>query len=304
MQTVSEKRFLKTTCLWVLLLGTLPQVLRLVLDFIYAYEIEGNVAYDTLGQVIGFASDFLGPLSFFAGFGAVIYLTFLYGMRQGGEWIIALYGGYGLVYLLLSYVIVDYTFGVAAFALVAMTVVFVLFGWLRGGLLPVAIAVATLCLPLLGGMATLFATSAVSDETLFLHFLYGLASLGLELLLFVTAGRMANAFRLRAIDKGGDSADIAVGRKLFPWQNPVLAVCALMAGIYVVIHTIEPIRYASESVKEYGWPVNAEEWLSLFYPYLELLIVFVVGYAVMLLMVGRIEAAFLRTEEKKGARGR
>ena len=304
MPSNSQKRFLKITSLWALLLVTLPQVLRLLLDAIYSYEIEGNIAYDTAGDVLLFLSDFLGPVSFFAGFGIVIYLTFLYGMKAGGEWIIALYGGYGLIYLLLNYVIPDYTFGVAAFSVAAVVFAFVLFLWLRGGRAPVAVAAATLCLPLIGGMLILFATSSADTETLFSHFLYGLASLGLELLLYVTAGRIANAFRLRAIEKGGQSADIAVGRKLFPWQNPVLCVCALTAVFYVLLHTVDPFLYSYESVREYGWPVNGEEWLSLFYPYLELLVVLIVGYAVMLLTVGRIEAAFLQTASEPERRKR
>lgn len=296
MASLTEERFAKRSCLWAFLLGTLPQVLRIFLNFIYAYEIEGNIAYDTIGNVLLFAVDFLGPVSFFAGFGVVIYVTFLYGMKAGGEWLVALYGAYGLVYLLL-YVIGDYSFGVVAFAFAAALFAFMLFSWLKGGRRPIAVAAATLCLPILGGTVILFATSAPSSDILLEYFLYGVANLGFELLLLVTAGRLANAFRLRAIEKGGNSADIAVGRKLFPWQNPVLAVCALIAAIYVILLAIDPAVYAINTIREYGLPVNAEEWMSLFYSYLELLVIYLVGYAVMLLTVGRIENAFILSQE-------
>lgn len=304
MNYLSEKRFAKRATLWVLLLVTLPQVLRILLNYIYAYEVEGNLDYDTLGTVLNYAVYFLGPVSFFAGIGAVIYLTFLYGMHEGGEWILALYGAYGLAYLLLR-VISNYTFGLVAYAFVAAATVFSLFAWLKSGKRPSALVAATLVLPLFGGMMILFSASVPTVDEILENALYAMANLSFEMLFLVTAGRIANALRERVLGRvTGKDVDIAIGRRFLPWQNPILAAFALTDLLYALLLSIDRITFTAETVKEYGWPVNSSEWVSFFYPYLELVALFVVGYAMMLLIGGRIESAFLATNQETASSSR
>lgn len=298
MKYLTEQRFAERATRWVLLLAALPQALRILLNFIYTYEVEGNIAYRGVGTVLTYAVEFLGPVSFFAGLGAVIYLTFLYGMHEGGEWILALYGAYGLAYLLL-YVIGNYTFGVASYAFVAAATVFALFAWLKGGKQPVAYVIVTLVLPIFGGILILFTSSVPTVDEILENVLYAMANLAFEALLFVTAGRFANAIRSRALEKSNQSVDIAIGRKLLPWQNPILAAFAVVDLLYVVLLAIDRVRYTVFSVGEYGFPVNTQEWVSFFYPYIELVALFLVGYAMMLLMAGRLESSFLLSNEEE-----
>lgn len=293
----TEQRFSRRATRWVLLLATLPQALRILLNFIYAYEVEGNVTYRGIGTVLTYGVEFLGPVSFFAGLGAVIYLTFLYGMHEGGEWILALYGAYGLAYLLL-YVTEHYTFGVGSYVFVATATLFAVFAWLKGGRRPMAYVTATLLLPIFGGMLILFTTTVPSVDVVLQNALYAMANLAFEVLLFATAGRLANAIRCRVLEKNDKSVDIALGRRLFPWQNPILTTFAVVDLLYVLLLSIDRVQFTVASVTEYGWPVNTEEWVSFFYPYLELVALFVVGYAMMLLMAGRLESSFLLSNEE------
>ena len=78
----------------------------------------------------------------------------------------------------------------------------------------------------------------------------------------------------------------------------MLTVLILVCALYTLILCVDPFLYSVDSISEYGWPVNAGEWFSLFSPYLERLILFLVGYVVMLFTAGRLENAFLRSQEE------
>ena len=296
MQAITDKRFTDRALKTVLLLCTLPQLLRIAVNFFLQYEVAGNMAYPAaLETVLLLLAEFLGTVSVFAGFAAVVYPVFLYGLKAGGEWILALVGAYGLAALLL-YVVESPDFGVIVFAASASLTVFALVLWLKGCLPPVITVVVTLFLPLVGGLVIVCTTTVPSVDSLFLSILYALISVGWELLVLAAAARLASFFRARAIEKGGKHADISIGKRIFPHGNPVLGVLCLVGAVYTLILCIDPLLYSVELVREYGWPVNAGEWFSLFSPYLERLIFFLVGYAVMLFTAGRLEHAFLRSQ--------
>lgn len=298
MQHITEKRFTGQSLRLVLLLCTLPQLLRIALNFIYEYFLYGNLHFEgTVTSLVTVAADFLGTVSLFAGLAAVIYWVFLDGLREGGEWIIALIGAYGLAVLLLA-VIEDPGFGVIAFSVTAAASLFVFFLWMKGNK-KVAVAVtATLFLTVVGGMVILCTTTVPSVETLLTAVLYGLINFGLELLLFAMAARVAQAFRRRAIEKSDTGgADISIGHRLLPKGNPVLRTFLLVDGLYTLLLAISAVVNSVTLIAEYGLPVNAQEWFSLFEPYLELTVLFILGYAVMLFMAARLEHAFVAAED-------
>jgi len=297
MQYITEKKFTVSSLRWVLLLATLPQVLRIALNLIYEYFLYGNNRFDpAVASLATVAADFLGVISLFAGLAAVVYLVFLDGMREGGEWIIALIGAYGLAVLLLA-VIEDPGFGVIAFSVSAAATLFTFFTWMKGNK-RIAIAVTvTLFLAVIGGMVILLATTVPSVDMLLSSILFGLINFGLELLLMAAAARIALGFRRRAIAKGGNGADISIGNRLLPKGNPVLRCFLVVDGIYAALLTVSSLIDSISLLTEYGLPVNGQEWFSLFEPYIEIAVLFVLGYAVMLFMAARLENAFIAAEE-------
>ncbi|MBE6637527.1 MAG: hypothetical protein E7618_06980 [Ruminococcaceae bacterium] len=298
MQVLTEKRFTERALRLVLFLCVLPQCLRLFLNFFLEYEILGNLAYpDALVTALTLLAECLGTVSIFAGITAVVYTVFLYGLRAGGEWILALIGAYGLAALLLA-VVEEPSFGVIVFTASAAVTIFALFLWLKGCFAPTIAVIVTLFLPTVGGLVIVLTTTVPSVDSLFLSILYALISIGYELLVLAVAARLASFFRARAIEKGGKSADISIGKRVLPKGNPVLTVLILVCTLYTLILCIDPLLYSIESISEYGWPVNAGEWFSLFSPYLERLIFFIVGYVVMLFTAGRMETAFLHSQDE------
>ncbi len=276
----------------VLLLVILPQLLRALANWSYAFFLEGDVRFDaTLTGWIPLTANFLGSFSLFAGLATVIYLVFLDGLREGGEWLIALIFAYSLALLLLA-VIEDPGFGLAAFSISGAASVFALLKWTKGNPLPMVAVMAAYALTIVGGMFILFTTSFPSIDSILSSLLYGLMNLGLELLLVAVAARLAFLLRRRALRRGGSRVDIAVGSRILPKGHPILLCFLLMDGLYAAILTISSLIESFALVSEYGWPVNSQEWFSLFEPYLEIAVLFAVGYAAMLLMANRLEQAF------------
>ena len=100
MQYLTETRFRKRAARIALVACTVLQILSIVIRYVYQYSISGNISYGTWGNVISIAAEFIGYISVFSGYAVITYLVFLYGLRGGGEWTIALIAGYGLVYFL------------------------------------------------------------------------------------------------------------------------------------------------------------------------------------------------------------
>ena len=297
MKYLTEQRYLTRANGLACLFCLLPQLLRFVLNFISEYAVAGNVAYSYLNTYLLLAADFFGTVSFYAAIAVVIYTVFLYGMRQGGEWIMALIAVYVLSVLLLS-VVEDVGFGVVSFAISITATVYALFAWIKGGRKTVTVALATLVVPILSGLVILSVTTVPTADELLASILYGFISLGFEVLLLTVAGRLAAAFRRSAIEKGGANADISLAGKFLPIGNPVLKTMLWTDLGYAIILLISTFVESSTLVKEYGWPVNGQEWFSLFYPYIEVLLMALAGYVVMRLVAGRLEQAFLAAEEE------
>ena len=81
MQYLTEKLFRKKALLLALVSCTGLQILRAVINYIYEYSINGNYVYDSIGMVISIAAEFIGYISVFSGYGIIIYLVFLYGLK-------------------------------------------------------------------------------------------------------------------------------------------------------------------------------------------------------------------------------
>lgn len=297
MQYLTETRFRKRAALIALVACTVLQILSIVIRYVYQYSISGNISYGTWGNVISIAAEFIGYISVFSGYAVITYLVFLYGLRGGGEWTIALIAGYGLVYFLVFF-IGDYLFGMIASALVAALLATVFLIWTKGCRGISALIFATMLIPYIGALLILFSTTVVSTEVLLTNIIYGFLNLGTDFLIVIIVARIADFFRKKAIQKGEGSADISIGGKFLPHGNPVLRAFLTADIVYAVIAVVSSVTETVNLLTEYGAPVNAGEWLTLLSPYLTLAVYFVVGYAVMVFIAARLEAAFILSDDE------
>jgi hypothetical protein len=295
-RNTTSNRFGRRALLLTLLLSTLPRLLRILLNFLNEYVFYGNLNYDeALVSTVTVAADFLGTVSLFAGLAAVIYMAFIGGVRKGGEWVFALIAGYGLSVLILS-LSPDIGLGAVLFSLSTVAILLAILLWMKKGR-AVAVAVAvTFFLTVIGGLFILIATTVPTAEQILSYSLYGLINVGLELLLMAVALRLVALFRRRAIQKGGDSADIRIGSRIWPGKHPVLLTFLLVDILYTALLVIGAVGDILAWIENYDLPVNGAEWFSLLSPLLVYAVLFVVAYAVMLVTAGRLENAYLASE--------
>ncbi len=286
MEHFNSKSFRKNACGIILLLCLLPQVLRIILSCVYVHEISGNVAYQSwVGELCYYGADILGKLSFFSIFGCVIYLVFLCGMKRGGELTVLYAGFYIASYFVLS-VISDYTLGTAFFGITALLCVFtVVLSSLRfkGAIIT---AVVTLGVPILGGVIQMYASGVPSDDDILYGVFYGVANYAFEILLLLIVCRLANIFRNRKAEQ-----KISVSGTLISFKNPVMLTMIIFDFVFVILSAISPTVNIVDNLIEYGPPVNASEWMSIISVYVELAVVFVIGYIAMRFAASRIESA-------------
>ncbi len=297
MQYLTETRFRKKAALIALVSCTVLQIFSIVIRYIYQYSVSGNISYGTWGSVISIAAEFIGYISVFSGYAVITYLVFLYGLRGGGEWTIALIAGYALVYFLVFF-IGDFTFGVIASALITILLAAVYLIWTKGCRGISALIFATMLIPYIGALVILFSTTVVSAEMLLTNVIYGLLNLGTDFLIIIVIARIADFFRKKAIQKGEGTADISIGRKLLPHGNPVLRAFLTADIVYAAVAAVSAVIETADLLAEYGAPVSAGEWFTLLSPYLTLAVYFVVGYAVMVFIAIRLEAAFISSDDE------
>lgn len=293
---VSNNSFDKKTARLALILCVLPQVLRIIISSIYTYEIEGNINYNILTEAIFiYSSDILGKLAFFSSFGIAVYLSFVNGMKKGGEWFIGLVGLYFVAYVLLI-TVNDYLFGISAYLLCAAISLFTFFFWTRGNRGTIGIICLSLSLSIVGGVITLFASEAPSVTMILYSCFYGFANFGFELLLIIGACRLCVLLKAHYSDKKRNELDIA--GKLISFKNPVLLSLFLILTLFILISAVSPTIGIIESVIEYGPPVNAEEWYSIIKIYAELLVIYLIGYIAMRFSAGRTESIYYSVKDR------
>ena len=303
MQYLTEKLFRKKALLLALVSCTGLQILRAVINYIYEYSINGNYVYDSIGMVISIVAEFIGYVSVFSGYGIVIYLVFLYGLKGGGEWTLALIVEYGLVYFLTFY-IGSLTFGVTAAAITAILLSSVYLIWTKGCRGVSGLIFASMLIPYLAALLILFSTTVLSTDALVYNFMYGLLNLGTDFLLIIIIARLANLIRTRAISSGDGSADISIGKKIFPKGSPLLKTMLFADIIYTSIGLVGTAIETHSLLSEYGAPINSSEWITLISPYVKLAVYFVIGYAVMLFIASKLEEAFISSEDEAAAIGK
>lgn len=286
MEHFNTKSFRKKVCGIIMLLCLLPQVLRIILNCVYVHEISGNVAYDAwVGDLCCYGADILGKLSFFSIFGCAVYLVFLCGMTGGGELTILYAGFYIASYFVLS-VISNYTLGTVLFGITAFLCVLtavICSPLFRGAMLTGAI---TLGVPILGGVIQMYASGVPSDDDILYGVFYGVANYAFEILLFLIVCRLANLFKNRKAEK-----KISVSGTLVSFKNPVMLTMIIFDLVFVLLSAISPTVSIIENLMEYGPPVNTSEWMSIISVYVELAVVFVIGYIAMRFAASRIESA-------------
>jgi hypothetical protein len=280
-----------------LLLTVLPQILRIVINSIYAYEIEGNIAYGIVVDALCiYSADILGKLAFFSSFGIAVYLSFTNGMKRGGEWFLGLIGMYFVAYVLLI-AVNDYLFGITAYLICAALSLFAFLFWTKKNRGTIIVICLGLFLSIIGGVISLFASEAPSLTMILYSCFYGFANYGFELLLIIGACRLCVLLTGAFAHKKRSELDVA--GKLISFKNPVMLSLFSVLTLFVLISAVSPTINVIESIIEYGPPVNAEEWYSIFKIYAELLLIFLIGYIAMRFSAGRVESAYYASMEGK-----
>lgn len=286
-----EKSFEGKALITVLLVCALPQILRIILNFIYAYEIEGNISYGAVAEIIfGVLPEVLGKISFFSVMGCAIYLALIGHLKTGVEWTLMLTVTYGMAYALL-YTGGDYRLVMSLFFICTAATVFACIYWLKSHKKVMVSLVATLCLSILGGVIVLYASYTPSVDEIIEGVFYGTVNLGFEMLMIVGACIMANALGKRRV------ASLSVSGKLISLKNPAMLTMLVFSLLFVLLSAISPTVEIVQSIIEYGPPVNTGEWLSIVKIYAELIIIFVIGYLSMRFGAGRLEGCYIQAED-------
>lgn len=297
MQYFTEKRFRKRAAAITLISCTALQLVAAVMNYIYEYSIRGNSAFGVWGSIISVASDFIGGAAAFAGYAAVVYFVFLYGLAEGGEWLIALIAGVALNSFLISF-IGSIPYGLVTAPIAALIVMTVFLIWTKGCRGIQAIIFASNLIPYVGATAILFATTVVDAESLAVNTIYAFINLGTDFLVLTVVARLANMIRTRAIKHGNGNVDISMGGSILPHGNPVLKTLLVADILYFAVSAAGKLVDTVAMLREYGAPINRSEWFTLLSPYLTLVVWLVAGYAVMLFVATKFERAFMLSQDE------
>lgn len=297
MQHFTEQRFRKRAAAITLVSCAALQLIAAVMNYIYEYSVKGNSAFGLWGNIISVAADFIGGAAVFSGYAAVVYFVFLYGLAGGGEWTVALIAGVALNSFLINF-IGSITYGMITAPVAAVIVMTVFLIWTKGCRGIQSIIFASYLIPYIGATAILFATTVVSAESLEVSFIYAFINLGTDFLVLAVVARLANLIRTRAIKKGDGNADISIGGNILPHGNPVLKTLLVADILYFAVSAAGKLVDTIATLREYGAPVNGNEWFTLLSPYLTLAVWLVAGYAVMVFIATRFEKAFMLSQDE------
>lgn len=265
----------------------LPQIIRAVLNIVYSYEIEGNIAYSAeLDTAFTAVISILGNISFFASFGILITLSANYSLKKGTQWVLLLFGIFFISYVLILKA-ESYVFGAILYFICAVLSVFALMVWVKGCYKAYITVVASLFMSVIGGLLSVIASEAPSFELLTTYLSYGVSNFCFELLLII-----CGCILCHLLSKGKKENDIS--GKLISIKNPVLLTLMISVLAYVIIISITPTINIIDSVNEYGPPVTKGEWMSIIYIYSELFVTLILGYAVMRVTAGITNAKLKR----------
>ncbi len=300
MQYFTEQRFRKRAAAITLISCTALQVIAAVMNYVYEYAVRGNSAFGIWGNVISTAAGFIGGAAVFSGYAAVVYFVFLYGLAGGGEWTVALIAGVALNSFLISF-IGSVTYGIVTAPVAAAVVMTVFLIWTKGCRGIQTIIFASCLIPYIGATAILFATTVVSAESLTVNLIYAFINLGTDFIVLTVIARLANLIRTRAIRKDGGNTDISIGGNILPHGNPVLKTLLVADVLYFAVSAAGKLVDTIATLREYGAPVNRNEWFTLLSPYLTLVVWLVAGYAVMVFVATRFEKAFMLSQDEGNA---
>lgn len=293
MDFISEKIAGKRIIRLILLLGVLPQILRIALDFFNLYEVAGNHEYAPFVEPLcTYGANILGQFSFFSVLGILIYLSARNGLNGGGDVTLLIVGLYVVFYCIQS-AISSETVTLAIFVISALMTALAVILSAKKNVVTYLIATLTLAVSLLGGMIQLHSSSVpLRLDDVMLLISYAIANLVIELLILLVACRASKFLNERM--KG----ELSLTGKLISVKNPVLLTMLLFDAMYVIMSLVTPTMALIENLTEYGPPVNSAEWMSVIGVYLEAVIVFAIGYASMRFAAGLVESAYAQAEEE------
>lgn len=291
MDFISEKKATKRIVLLTFLIGVLPQLLRIVINCFYAYEVAGNHVYPQIvSDLCVYGGNILGQFSFFSILGILVYLSARNGLKGGGEITLLIVGLYAVLYCIQN-VIPSASTTLFIFMISALMTALAVILSARKNVITHLLATLALAVSILGGII-LLSTSGVAlpiDDVLF-FISYAEANLVIELLFVLVACRISKFL------SGKMKGEMFITGKLVSGKNPVLLTMLIFDALYVLLSLITPTLGVIENIKEYGPPVNSAEWMSIIGVYLEALIIFVIGYASMRFSAGLIEGTYTRSE--------
>lgn len=289
-----EKPFVRILLTAVLLACLIPQIFCVGLRYINEYQIAENVDFGILSEIIDVVVQIVGTASAFSAYSIIIYSIFHFGIKGGGELLIAVFGGYAVVYFLIMF-ISSLTFGVAAGAVWTAVLIAFFFARLKGAYSPSVLIIISTFLPYVGGVIILFTTVSYTGHDLLSYSVYGLLNFSLDMVMLTVAEQTASVFRSIAVEK---KQDITVGGSYIPKRRPVLKAILTTDIIYVVITLTGCIVETVPDLSEYGWPVNGAEWLNISLPYIKTAVLSVVAYFVSAFIVNRLEDGYFRCSDR------
>ncbi len=293
MDFISEKKAGKRIKLLALLLGVLPQILRIALDFFNLYEVAGNHEYEPFVETLcTYGANILAQFSFFSVLGILIYLSARNGLNGGGDITLLIVGLYIVFYCIQS-AISNESVTLAIFVISALMTALAVILSAKKNVTAYLIATLTLAISLLGGMIQLGSSGVpLTVDDIMLLISYAVANLVIELLILLVACRTSKFLNERM--KG----EISLTGKLISLKNPALLSMLIFDALYVIMSLVTPTITIIDNLTEYGPPVNSSEWMPIIGVYLEAVIVFMIGYASMRFAAGLVEGAYARAEEE------
>lgn len=269
----------------VLIFSLLPQLLRIIVDVIYSYEIAGNIAYDSWVEVaVLLISDILSKISFFSALGTVICLSSLRPLKDGASWSLLGIVIYGLSYVAL-YTVKDFYTVFAMFLLTAVISVYIILHFRNGDAGAIAAVLSTLIMPLFGGFAALYASNVPSVDELISVLFYFVANFSLEVILVLSSAVVSNAL---ARKKGG--YDKGPEGKIFSFKNPSMVCMAVFSLAFAVMTSVNPIVEGISFAIDNASIMTGNDWLiRVAEPIADVFILFAVGYLIMRIIYGVLE---------------
>lgn len=284
MNYTARKIFLRKTSIFSLLVSLIPQIVCLLLRYFNTYSSLTYALYgEKTADIFDGAVSFIGTAASFAAYSVIVYLALVFGIRWGGEWIVAIVASY-----ITCYAIAIFTKSLSATivsALVLGLICVVFFNFRNRDFAGISLLVTAFTfLPYPAALAITLLIGTDAPDFAF-QTVYGLMNFSLDMLILIISAQIGKN-RKEKVSIGNES--ITVGGKITP-KTPVLKANLMLCIVYTAIALLERGVTTVSNFIDYGMPLNKYEWFAELYPYIELAVFFVIGYLVMAFVTNKLE---------------